>query len=91
MRDRRLRATEGVAVVDGPRALATALECGVVVEEIFVRPDRVTDTEALGVTVTEVDPDALDAISETLAVPGISDESKRKIMWDNPARLYGLS
>ena len=32
----------------------------------------------------------LEAIGETLAIPGISDESKRKIMWDNPARLYGL-
>ena len=31
------------------------------------------------------------AIEETLALPGLSDETRRKIMWDNPARLYGLS
>ena len=33
----------------------------------------------------------LEAIGETLAIPGIADESKAKIMWDNAARLYGIS
>jgi len=32
----------------------------------------------------------MQAIDETLALKGISDESKQRIMWDNPARLYGL-
>ncbi|HEX2174104.1 MAG TPA: amidohydrolase family protein [Dehalococcoidia bacterium] len=30
------------------------------------------------------------AIEEFLALPGVSTESKRKILWDNCARLYGL-
>ena len=30
------------------------------------------------------------AIEDTLGIQGVSDESKRKIMWDNGARLYGL-
>ena len=29
-----------------------------------------------------------EAIEETLNLPDISDETRRKIMWDNPARLY---
>jgi len=33
----------------------------------------------------------LQAIDETLALPGVSDASKRRIMWVNPSRLYGLS
>jgi len=32
----------------------------------------------------------LQAIDETLALETLSDESRRRIMWDNPARLYGL-
>jgi uncharacterized protein len=32
----------------------------------------------------------VNAIAETLALEGVSDSSKRKIMWDNPARLYGI-
>jgi predicted TIM-barrel fold metal-dependent hydrolase len=31
-----------------------------------------------------------DAIPELLRVPGIPEASRRRIMWDNPARLYGL-
>jgi predicted TIM-barrel fold metal-dependent hydrolase len=31
------------------------------------------------------------AIDTFLALPGVSDESKRKILWDNCARLYTLS
>jgi predicted TIM-barrel fold metal-dependent hydrolase len=31
-----------------------------------------------------------DAIKEFVALPGVSDESKRKILWDNCARLYDL-
>jgi predicted TIM-barrel fold metal-dependent hydrolase len=31
-----------------------------------------------------------DAIKEFVALPGVSDESKRKILWDNCARLYNL-
>ncbi|HEX2173941.1 MAG TPA: amidohydrolase family protein, partial [Dehalococcoidia bacterium] len=31
------------------------------------------------------------AVETFLALPSVSDESKRKILWDNPARLYGLS
>ena len=30
------------------------------------------------------------AIDDILALPGVSDESKRKIMWDNPARLFAI-
>ncbi len=30
-----------------------------------------------------------DAIDTFLALPGLSDESRRKILWDNCARLYG--
>lgn len=30
------------------------------------------------------------AIDEFLALPGLSDEARRKILWDNPARLYGI-
>jgi predicted TIM-barrel fold metal-dependent hydrolase len=33
-------------------------------------------------------PKAIDAF---LALEGVSDESKRKILWDNCARLYSLS
>ena len=33
----------------------------------------------------------LQAIDETLALEDLSDESKRRIMWDNPSRLYGLA
>ena len=32
-----------------------------------------------------------DAIEETLNLPDISDETRRKIMWDNPSRLYRVS
>ena len=31
------------------------------------------------------------AIDDTLALEGVSEDSKRKIMWDNPVRLYALS
>jgi predicted TIM-barrel fold metal-dependent hydrolase len=31
------------------------------------------------------------AIDEILALPGVREESKRKIMWDNPARLFGIA
>ena len=31
------------------------------------------------------------AIEDTLSLDGVSEESKRKIMWDNPVRLYALS
>src|SRR5439155_21165081 len=31
------------------------------------------------------------AIDDILALPGVREESKRKIMWDNPARLYGIA
>ena len=30
------------------------------------------------------------AIDSFLALDGVSDESKRKILWDNCARLYNL-
>ena len=30
------------------------------------------------------------ATEEFLGLPGISDQSKRKILWDNCIRLYGL-
>jgi hypothetical protein len=30
------------------------------------------------------------AIEDTLSLAGVSDETKRKLMWDNPARLYGI-
>ena len=30
------------------------------------------------------------AIDEFLAIPGVADESRRKILWDNCARLYSL-
>jgi predicted TIM-barrel fold metal-dependent hydrolase len=32
----------------------------------------------------------MQAIDETLALETLSDDSRRRIMWDNPARLYGL-
>ena len=31
------------------------------------------------------------ALQDTLSLPGVSEESKRKVMWDNGARLYGLA
>ena len=31
-----------------------------------------------------------DSVSAFLELPGLSDESKRKILWDNWARLYGF-
>ena len=31
-----------------------------------------------------------DAVTGFLDLPGVSEESKRKILWDNWARLYGL-
>jgi predicted TIM-barrel fold metal-dependent hydrolase len=31
------------------------------------------------------------AIDTFLALPGVGDESKRKILWDNCARLYKLA
>ena len=31
------------------------------------------------------------ALDDILGLPRISDETKRQIMWDNPARLYGIS
>ena len=31
------------------------------------------------------------AIEETLALTDVSDTTKRKIMWDNPAHLYGIT
>ncbi len=31
------------------------------------------------------------AIDDILELPDVSDELRRKIMWDNPARLYGLA
>ena len=31
-----------------------------------------------------------DAVSGFIDLPGLSDESKRKILWDNWARLYGI-
>ena len=30
------------------------------------------------------------AMDTFLALPGLSDASRRKILWDNGARLYGL-
>ena len=33
----------------------------------------------------------MQAIDETLAIESISDASKRRIMWDNPARLYAIA
>ena len=30
------------------------------------------------------------AIEEFVGLPGVSDKSKSKILWDNCARLYGL-
>ena len=30
------------------------------------------------------------AIEDTLSLPGVPEVSKRKIMWDNGARLYDL-
>lgn len=37
-------------------------------------------------------PDSLfpEAINTFVGLPGVSDVSKRKILWDNPARLFGL-
>ena len=32
----------------------------------------------------------MDAIEDMLALDGVSDDTKRKIMWSNPARLYGM-
>jgi predicted TIM-barrel fold metal-dependent hydrolase len=31
------------------------------------------------------------ALEDILALPNLSEQTRRKIMWDNPARLYGLS
>ncbi len=31
-----------------------------------------------------------DAVTTFLDLPGISDDDKRKILWDNPAKLFGL-
>jgi predicted TIM-barrel fold metal-dependent hydrolase len=31
------------------------------------------------------------ALDEFMAIPGISETSRRKILWDNCARLYNLS
>jgi predicted TIM-barrel fold metal-dependent hydrolase len=32
----------------------------------------------------------VDALDDILALPNLGEETRRKIMWDNPARLYGL-
>ena len=31
------------------------------------------------------------ALEDILSLPRISDDTKCRIMWDNPARLYGIS
>jgi predicted TIM-barrel fold metal-dependent hydrolase len=31
-----------------------------------------------------------EAVSSFLDLPGLGDDSKRKILWDNWARLYGM-
>jgi predicted TIM-barrel fold metal-dependent hydrolase len=36
------------------------------------------------------DSDFPDAVEEFLEMPGVSEESRRKILWNNCARLYGL-
>jgi predicted TIM-barrel fold metal-dependent hydrolase len=31
------------------------------------------------------------ALEDILALPELSESTRRKIMWDNPARLYGIA
>lgn len=74
MRDRRARDEAGVAIIDGPRPLSTALECDVVLEAVFARPDRmdaVTDLVGDRGEVFEVESEVLDRLADAETPQGV--------------------
>ena len=74
MRDRRYRDAEGVAVIEGPRPLRTAIEIGVDLEEVFFRPDQEQIFDSVGTinaNFYEVDARTLDEISDSSSPQGV--------------------
>ena len=74
MRDRRYRDAEGLAVIEGPRPLRTAIEIGVDLEEVFFRPDQEQIFDSVGTinaNFYEVDARTLDEISDSSSPQGV--------------------
>ena len=74
MRDRRYRDAEGLAVIEGPRPLRTAIEIGVDLEEVFFRPDQEQIFDSVGTVNAnfyEVDARTLDEISDSSSPQGV--------------------
>lgn len=74
MRDRRYRDVEGLAVIEGPRPLRTAIEIGVDLEEVFYRPDQgqiSASVEAAHANCYEVDAKTLDEIADSSSPQGV--------------------
>jgi TrmH family RNA methyltransferase len=74
MRDRRYRDAEGLAVIEGPRPLRTAIEIGIDLEEVFFRPDQeqISDSiDAADANFYEVDAETLDQIADSSSPQGV--------------------
>jgi len=74
VRDRRYRDAEGLAVIEGPRPLRTAIEIGVDLEEVFFRPDQEQIFDSVGTVNAnfyEVDARTLDEISDSSSPQGV--------------------
>ena len=74
MRDRRYRDAEGLAVIEGPRPLRTAIEIGIDLEEVFFRPDQEQISDSVGTVNAnfyEVDARTLDEISDSSSPQGV--------------------
>lgn len=74
MRDRRYRDAEGLAVIEGPRPLRTAIEIGIDLKEVFYRPDQeqiLVAVEAADANFYEVDAETLDEIADSSAPQGV--------------------
>ena len=74
VRDRRVRDDAGVAVIDGPRPLSTALECDVALEAVFARPDRyaaVAEMVGERADVFEVESEVLDRLADAETPQGV--------------------
>ena len=74
VKDRRYRDAEHQAVIEGPRAIQTAIDFGADLREIFHRPDQSEVAETLlkeGMTIHQVDSDVLDQIAESGSPQGL--------------------
>ena len=80
MRDRKYRDAEGAIVIDGPRSLATAVQCGAEIEEIFVRENeyqRFSHLYSLETQVSEVDVRSFDSLADSTTPQGVLAIARR--------------